>query len=75
MRSLIHSTIQDVSIKEKLGYKVIQATLDRLVATDVDWGNFKSLDTIGIDEIALICKKRFHSDSFVLIVIVSWLLF
>ena len=53
MRSLIHSTIQDVSIKEKLGHKVIQAALDRLVAGNVNWANFKSLDTLGIDEIAL----------------------
>ena len=53
MLSLIHSTIQDVSIKEKLGHKVIQAALDRLVAGNVNWANFKSLDTLGIDEIAL----------------------
>jgi transposase len=59
MRSLIHSTIQDVSIKEKLGCKVIQAALDRLVASEVDWNPFKSLDTMGIDEIAL---KKGHDD-------------
>ena len=53
MRSLIHSTIGDVSIKEQLGHKVIQAALDRLVAGHVDWDNFKSLDTLSIDEIAL----------------------
>ena len=53
MRSLINSTVQDVSIKSGLGYKVIQSTLDRLVESDVDWTNFKSLDTLGIDEIAL----------------------
>ena len=53
MRSLIHSTIQDVAKKEKLGYKVIQSTLDRLVASKVDWNSFESLDTIGVDEIAL----------------------
>ena len=59
MRSLIHSTISDVSIKEKLGHKVIQAALDRLVAGHVDWDNFKSLDTLGIDEIAL---KKGHDE-------------
>ena len=53
MRSLIHSTISDVSIKEKLGHKVIQTSLDRLVIRHVDWDDFKSLDTIGIDEVAL----------------------
>ena len=59
MRSLIHSTIADVSIKEKLGHKVIQAALDRLVAGHVDWNDFKSLDTLGIDEIAL---KKGHDE-------------
>jgi transposase len=59
MRSLIHSTIHDVSMKEKLGHKVIQAALDRLVIGHVDWSNFKSLDTIGIDEIAL---KKGHDE-------------
>lgn len=59
MRSLIHSTIQDVSIKEKLGYKIIQSTLDRLIASEVDWSDFKSLDTLGIDEIAL---KKGHGE-------------
>jgi transposase len=53
MRSLINSTVQDVSIKSGLGYKVIQATLDRLVKAEVDWSGFTSLDTLGIDEIAL----------------------
>lgn len=53
MRSLINSTVQDVSIKSGLGYKVIQEKSDRLVAAEVDWINFKSLDTLGIDEIAL----------------------
>ena len=64
MRSLIHSTIQDVSTKEGLGYKVIQSVLDRLVASEVEWGNFKSLDTLGIDEIAL---KKGH-DSYMTVI-------
>lgn len=53
LRSLINSTVQDVAIKSGLGYKVIQAVLDRLVATEVNWADFKSLGTLGIDEIAL----------------------
>ena len=53
LRSLINSTVQDVSIKSGLGYKVIQGTLDRLVAAEVNWSGFKFLDTLGIDEIAL----------------------
>ena len=42
-----------------MGYKVIQATLVRLVAGHADWDNFKSLDTLGIDEIAL---KKGHEE-------------
>jgi len=53
MRSLINSTIQDVSVKERIGYKVIQSALDRLVKSEVDWDDFTSLDDLGIDEIAL----------------------
>ena len=59
MRSLIHSTIQDVSKKERIGYKIIQAALDRRVASEVDWAQFETLDTLGIDEIAL---KKGHDN-------------
>jgi len=53
MRSLIHSTIADVSAKERIGYKAIQSVLDRLVSKEVEWEQLKSLDVIGVDEIAL----------------------
>jgi transposase len=43
---------------------VIQAALDRQVAGEVDWTDFKSLDTLGIDEIAL---RKGH-DSYLTIV-------
>lgn len=45
--------------KERIGYKVIQAALDRLVASEVDWTQFETLDTLGIDEIAL---KKGHDN-------------
>jgi transposase len=64
MRSLINSTVQDVSIKSGVGYKVIQSTLDRLVEAEVDWNSFTSLGTLGIDEIAL---RKGH-DSYLTIV-------
>ena len=53
MRNLIHSTIEDVSKKEGIGYKVIQAALDRNIASEVNWAQFKALDNLGIDEITL----------------------
>jgi transposase len=64
LRSVINSTVQDVSVKSGLGCKVIQAALDRMVAAEVDWSSFKSLDTLGIDEIAL---RKGH-DSYMTIV-------
>jgi len=64
LRSLINSTLEDVSLKSGLGCKVIQAALDRQVAGEVDWTDFKSLDTLGIDEIAL---RKGH-DSYMTIV-------
>lgn len=64
LRSLINSTLEDVSRKSGLGCKVIQAILDRQVAGEVDWTDYQSLDTLGIDEIAL---KKGH-DGYVTIV-------
>ena len=51
MRQLIHSTIEDVSKKERVSCKNIQTILNRKVAGTVDWEKIKNLETIGIDEI------------------------
>ena len=59
MRNLIHSTVQDVSKKEKIGYKVLTAALNRQIKQTVDWGEYKNLDIIGIDEISM--KKGYQS--------------
>jgi len=59
MRSLIHSTIQDVSSKEGIGYKVIQLALDRQVDKEVNWQEFTDLETLGVDEISL---KKGHQE-------------
>jgi len=64
LRSLINSTVQDVSIKSGLGYKVVQRLLDRRVDAEVTWTDFTSLATLGIDEIAL---RKGH-DSYLTIV-------
>jgi transposase len=53
MRCLINSTIEDVSKKENIGQRVINGVLDRQVAKTVDWNKVDSLETIGIDEIAI----------------------
>ncbi len=53
MRCLINSTIEDITKKEKIGYKVVQSILDRKVKTEVDWSKITDLETIGIDEISI----------------------
>ncbi len=59
MRSLINSTIQDVSHKLDLGPDAIEGILDRTVDAAVDWKKIQSIKVIGIDEIAL---KKGHRD-------------
>ena len=56
---MVNSTIEDVSLKEGLGYDAVVGIVARNVSTKVDWGEFESLDTLGIDEIAL---KKGHQD-------------
>jgi len=59
MRSLIHSTIEDVAKKESIGLKIIQSVLDRKIKKEVDWSKIKDIETLGIDEISL--KKGHQS--------------
>jgi transposase len=59
MRNLIHSTVQDVSKKEKIGYKALTSTLDRQINQQVNWSEYKNLNTLGIDEISM--KKGHQS--------------
>lgn len=59
MRNLIHSTIEDVSKKEKVAYKTIQSVLDREVNTKVNWDLITNIETIGMDEISL---RKGHQD-------------
>jgi len=58
MRSLIHSTVQDVSRKEGIGYKSIVSILQRHIGEEVDWSDYQDLQTIGIDEISM--KKGYQ---------------
>jgi transposase len=56
---LVNSTIEDVSVKEGLGYDGVEGIVERNISTKVDWGQFERLDVLGIDEIAL---KKGHQD-------------
>lgn len=61
---LVNSTIQDVALKEKLGYEAVVGIINRHVNTQVDWFEFERLEVIGLDEIAL---KKGHSDYVVIV--------
>lgn len=61
---LVNSTVQDVSLKEKIGYEAVVGIVKRWIATEVDWFEFEGLELIGIDEIAL---KKGHSNYVVII--------
>lgn len=53
MLSLVNSTIEDVSAKERIGYGAIEGILERYITLDINWEEIKELNVIGIDEIAL----------------------
>jgi transposase len=59
LKQLINSTIADVSIKEDIGYKAIEAVVDRNISSKVDWNEYEYLNILGIDEISL---KKGHRD-------------
>ena len=61
---LVNSTIEDVSVKESLGYDAVEGIVGRNIRTKVDWEQVKKLDVLGIDEIAL---KKGHKDFVALI--------
>ncbi|MEI2421483.1 hypothetical protein V6O07_14510, partial [Arthrospira platensis SPKY2] len=50
---MIGSTIEDVSLKEKVGYDAIIGALQRHLPTSVNWDEVSNLGTVGIDEIAM----------------------
>lgn len=61
---LVNATVEDVSRKEQLAYDMILGIVDRHIQAEVDWSQYTTLSTLGMDEIAL---KKGHRD-FVVIV-------
>jgi len=57
--ALINSTVEDVSLKEDIGYKAVEGVVDRYIEHRVNWKQIKRLDVIGIDEISL---KKGHKN-------------
>ena len=54
LKRLIHSTVADVSRQFGLGVKAVEGILDARLAPTVDWTLFSTLETLGIDEVALL---------------------
>ncbi len=50
---LVNSTIQDVAIKEGLGYEAVVGVINRHIAPEVNWLALDRLEVLGLDEIAL----------------------
>lgn len=61
MKLLIGSTIEEVSLKEQVGYDAVLGALKREVSTAVNWEEIEEIGTIGIDEIALKKGKRHYA--------------
>jgi transposase len=61
---LVHATVEDVSLKEELGYKALEGIVDRWISREVNWAEVQGRKILGLDEIAL---KKGHRD-FVVIV-------
>lgn len=53
MKQLINTTVEDVSMREAIGYDAVLGALDRQVDVKVNWSEIDELGTIGIDEIAM----------------------
>lgn len=56
---LVHATVEDVRIKEELGYKALEGLVDRWISTEVNWAEVQGMKILGLDEIAL---KKGHRD-------------
>lgn len=56
---MVNSTVQDISIKEDIGYEAIMGIIDRYIERDINWEDVTCLDVIGLDEISL---KKGHRD-------------
>jgi transposase len=61
---LVNSTVEDVSLKERLAYDAVLGVIERRIENRVDWTRYTHLGVLGLDEIAL---KKGHRD-FVVIV-------
>ena len=61
VKQLVNSTIEDVSLKERVGYDAVLGALNRQVETKVNWANTDDLGTVGIDEISMSKGRKKYS--------------
>jgi len=50
---VVHSTLEDVSLKEGLAYEKVAGVLERRIEARVDWTQMADIECLGLDEIAL----------------------
>lgn len=53
LKQLVNSTMEDVSLKENIGYDALIGALNRQVDVEINWAEIEDLRTVGIDEIAM----------------------
>ena len=53
LKQLVNSTLEDVRLKENLGYDALVGALNRQIEAEINWDEVDDLRTVGIDEIAL----------------------
>jgi transposase len=56
---LVNSTIQDVCLKEDVGYEALMGIIDRYIEREINWEDLTPVDVLGLDEISL---KKGHRD-------------
>jgi len=56
---VVNSTVEDVSIKQEIGYDAVEGIIDRYIDSEVNWKEIKKLKLLGLDEISL---KKGHRD-------------
>lgn len=54
LKRRVHGTVADVSRQLGLGVKAVEGIVDHHVAPGVDWSAFTALETLGLDEVALL---------------------
>jgi transposase len=55
----VHATVEDVSLKEEIGYKALAGLVDRWISREGNWAEGKGRQILGLEESAL---KQGHRD-------------